>query len=145
MTHVTADVIFRTMFSTALSQDGAAKLYDAFIRFQESAFVAGFLESTWLPAVFAAGRKRKAEQAGREIRQLIEPFVRDLTSETRFVNGRNFFRNGNQWTDALCQSVKKDAKRVQITFNSDAYFELMDKHPKAIQYQIRPKHSIQLW
>ena len=77
MTHVTADVIFRTMFSTGLSQDGAAKLFAAFAQFQKSAFVTGFLESTWVPALFAAGQKRKAKKAGRDIRQLIEPFVRD--------------------------------------------------------------------
>lgn len=76
MTHVTADVIFRAMFSTALTQDGAAKLFDAFTRFQESAFVAGYVDSTWMPAFFAAGHKRKAKRSAREIRQLIEPFVR---------------------------------------------------------------------
>ncbi len=77
MTHVTADVIFRTMFSTGLSQADASKLFDAFTRFQQSAFVAGFLESTWLPSIFAVGQKRKARQSGLEIRKLIEPFVRE--------------------------------------------------------------------
>ncbi len=77
MTHVTADVIFRTMFSTPLSQSGAMRLFAAFTRFQESAFVVGFLDSTWVPSFFALGKKRKAARAGREIRDLIEPFVQD--------------------------------------------------------------------
>lgn len=77
MTHVTADVMFRTMFSAGLSQDGAAKLFDAFTRFQKSAFVAGFLDSTWVPSFFGAGQRRKAKLAGQEIRSLIEPFVRE--------------------------------------------------------------------
>ena len=76
MTHVTADVIFRTMFSTPLSQGEAMKLFEAFMRFQDSAFVVGFLESTWVPSFFALGKRRKAARAGREIRALIEPFVR---------------------------------------------------------------------
>ncbi|MCP5076180.1 MAG: cytochrome P450 [Rhodobacteraceae bacterium] len=83
MTHVTADVIFRTMFSTGLSQSGAAKLFDAFARFQKSAFIAGFLDSTWLPAIFGAGEKRKAKKSGQEIRQLIEPFVRERFDKTQ--------------------------------------------------------------
>lgn len=77
MTHVTADVMFRSMFSASLSDDGAAKLFDAFTRFQESAFVAGFLDSTWVPSFFSAGQRRKARQASSEIRALIEPFVRE--------------------------------------------------------------------
>ncbi len=77
MTHVTADVIFRTMFSTPLDQSGAMRLFNAFTRFQESAFVIGFLESTWVPSFLALGKKRKAAKAGREIREIIEPFVHD--------------------------------------------------------------------
>lgn len=77
MTHVTADVIFRTMFSTPLSQGEAMKLFEAFMRFQDTAFVVGFLESTWLPSFFAFGKRRAAAKAGREIRALIEPFVRE--------------------------------------------------------------------
>ena len=74
MTHVTADVIFRTMFSTGLSREGAEKLYDAFMRFQDSAYVAGYIESTWLPNLFGLRQRRQAQKSGREIRALIEPF-----------------------------------------------------------------------
>ena len=83
MTHVTADVIFRTMFSTGLTQEGAEKLFDAFMRFQENAFVVGMLDSTWLPSLFGARQKRAAKAAGREIRQLIEPFVQERYSRVQ--------------------------------------------------------------
>ena len=76
MTHVTADVIFRTIFSIPLEQQGARLLFDAFTRFQESSFVLGFLGSTKLPRLFFRQR-RKAKRAANEIRQLIEPMIRD--------------------------------------------------------------------
>ena len=75
MMHVTADVIFRTIFSIPLEQQGARLLFDAFTRFQESAFVLGFLRSTKLPYFFSR-RHKKAKQAALEIRQLIEPMIR---------------------------------------------------------------------
>ncbi len=77
MTHVTGDVIFRTMFSTGLTQVEAEKLLDAFTRFQENAFVVGMLDSTWLPSLFGARQTRAAKKAGREIRELIAPFVEE--------------------------------------------------------------------
>ena len=53
MTYVTADVIFRTIFSRSISRPEADQLNDAFTRFQETAFVYGFLDSTKIPNVFA--------------------------------------------------------------------------------------------
>ena len=44
-------------------------------------------------------------------------------SQTRFVNGRAFFQNGSQWVDTQVQAVK-DARPVQVRFNSPEYFEL---------------------
>src|SRR5207302_8809707 len=42
------------------------------------------------------------------------------TQQTRFVNGRAFFQNGNQWVDANAQNLTSQ-KRVR--FNSEEYFD----------------------
>ena len=51
----------------------------------------------------------------------------------RFVAGRNFFQNGNQWVDSLAQK-QTNAKRVRIQFNSTEYFALAAKEPKALPW-----------
>lgn len=53
------------------------------------------------------------------------------TNATKFVNGRTFFQNGNQWTDSNAQNLKK---QENIKFNSDAYYALLAKHPEAAQW-----------
>ena len=50
------------------------------------------------------------------------------TQQSRFVNGRAFFQNGNQWIDSNAQNT---AKRQRIQFNSEDYFNLLTKHPEA--------------
>jgi len=49
--------------------------------------------------------------------------------QSRYVGGRTFYQNGNQWIDALVQKSQKLA-RVELKFGSDAYFELMAKNPE---------------
>jgi Ca-activated chloride channel family protein len=55
----------------------------------------------------------------------------EYTQQSRFVNGRAFFQNGNQWIDSTAQN---SAKRQRIQFNSDEYFNLLSKHPEAGQW-----------
>jgi Ca-activated chloride channel family protein len=55
------------------------------------------------------------------------------TQQTRFVRGRTFFRNGEQWMDARVQQMLA-ARRVQVQFNSPEYFELIAKHPNALAW-----------
>ena len=55
------------------------------------------------------------------------------TQQTRFVNGRAFFQNGNQWTDASIQKLP-NARHVQMKFNSDEYFALLARYPHAAQW-----------
>ena len=52
MTHITADVIFRTIFSVSLEQKEALQLFEAFNRFQDAAFAIGFVKSIGLPQLF---------------------------------------------------------------------------------------------
>ena len=51
------------------------------------------------------------------------------TQQSRFINGRAFFQNGNQWIDSNAQN--NTAKRQRIQFNSEEYFNLLTKHPEA--------------
>jgi Ca-activated chloride channel homolog len=60
--------------------------------------------------------------------------VNNYAQQTRIVNNRSFFLNGNQWTDADVQNAKSDAKHVKIAFNSKEYFDLLTKYPDASQY-----------
>jgi Ca-activated chloride channel family protein len=53
----------------------------------------------------------------------------EYTQQSRFVNGRAFFQNGNQWLDSTAQN--NTAKRQRIQFNSEEYFNLLTKHPEA--------------
>jgi Ca-activated chloride channel family protein len=50
------------------------------------------------------------------------------TQQSKFVNGRAFFQNGQQWVDAKAQNA---TRRERIQFNSEAYFDLLKKHPEA--------------
>jgi hypothetical protein len=59
--------------------------------------------------------------------------VSNYAQQTRVVNHRSFFLNGNQWTDTSVQE-NGSAKRVRIAFNSEAYFDLLKAHPEAAQY-----------
>src|SRR5215211_8516333 len=54
--------------------------------------------------------------------------LNQYTQQSRFVSGRAFFQNGNQWIDSNAQNT---AKRHRIQFNSEEYFNLLTKHPEA--------------
>ncbi len=90
MTHITADVIFRTIFSVTLKQGEAQKLFNAFNQFQDTAFAIGFIKALNWPNVFFF-KQRKAKAAAREIRSLIKPFVLDRYK--RHQNGEELAEN----------------------------------------------------
>jgi len=54
--------------------------------------------------------------------------LNEYTQQSKFVNGRAFFQNGNQWIDAGAQKANK---RQRVQFNSDDYFNLLKSHPEA--------------
>ena len=54
--------------------------------------------------------------------------ITQYTQQSKYVNGRTFFQNGNQWVDSNAQNT---TKRERVQFNSDAYFALLKKHPEA--------------
>jgi Ca-activated chloride channel family protein len=62
-----------------------------------------------------------------------ETAARQYAEQSRFVGGRTFFQNGNQWVDADVQKLK-DAKPVRVQFGSPEYFDLLKKHPEAVEW-----------
>jgi len=59
--------------------------------------------------------------------------VTNYAQQSRVINSRAFFLNGNQWTDSRTQNAKPES-HIKIVFGSAAYFELLTKHPDAAQY-----------
>jgi cytochrome P450 len=73
--HVTADIIFRTIFSMPLEGAEATRVYREFMDYQEAA------ASTWLFGIaglptFILPSRYRAERSGRKIRSLLEPLVK---------------------------------------------------------------------
>jgi cytochrome P450 len=73
MTHVTADVIFRTLFSVSLDRDEALRIHHAFTRFQRNAQPGAILHLYRLPGF---GFPKRALKASAEIHAVFEPLVR---------------------------------------------------------------------
>jgi Ca-activated chloride channel family protein len=53
------------------------------------------------------------------------------SQESRYVNGRAFYRNGEQWVDANAQDDQAEKKRKNIKFGSEEWFNLLGAHPEA--------------
>lgn len=57
----------------------------------------------------------------------------NYAEQARLVQGRAFYQNGTVWTDSRAQSGK-DLPTEVVDFNSERYFELLDKHPESAQW-----------
>lgn len=76
MTHVTADIIFRTIFSEPMRGDDARRIFEAFARFQALAprlMLPSLFNARWMVWPWDMWRSRRA---AREIRGLLEKLVR---------------------------------------------------------------------
>lgn len=76
MTHATADIIFRTIFSVAMDQPDARRVFDAFMRFQDTAPTIGLWRAAGLPT-FLSVRRWQAERAARKIREPLGALTRE--------------------------------------------------------------------
>lgn len=76
MTHVTADIIFRTIFSKPLEAHEAKAIYEAFIDFQETSFAHGMARTAGVPAFWGFFRYRRAKVAAKIIRDILDPIVK---------------------------------------------------------------------
>lgn len=76
MTHVTADIILRTILSESLESEGARKIYHAFNLFQEKAVVMIQLGFFRLPLWLAPRHYMTWKRTGKEIRELLAVSIR---------------------------------------------------------------------
>lgn len=84
MTYVTADVIFRTLFSTPIAAEDAQRVYRAFQAYQAQAPFVSMRSLFGFWRFFPKSpRRRRLEAAGREIRALLLDFVRRRSAEIR--------------------------------------------------------------
>jgi Ca-activated chloride channel family protein len=56
--------------------------------------------------------------------------VLQYTQRAKYIAGRAFFQNGNQWIDNNV-SKQNDEKSVRVKFGTDEYFALLVQHPEA--------------
>jgi Ca-activated chloride channel family protein len=71
-----------------------------------------------------AAAKPAAAAPAQVTRQVVES-----TQQSRFIGGRTFFQNGNQWIDANVQKLAQGSK-VRVQFNSTEYFNLVAREPR---------------
>ncbi len=76
MTHVTADIILRTILSESLEGEGARKIFNAFNLFQEKAVVMIQLSFFRLPLWLAPRHYLIWKRTGKEIRELLAVSIR---------------------------------------------------------------------
>lgn len=75
MTHVTADIIFRTIFSEPIPPEDASSIFDAFNNYQELAYIHGVWNMAGLPQALSIPRLRAVKHA-RNIRGPLARMVR---------------------------------------------------------------------
>jgi cytochrome P450 len=75
MTHVTADIIFRTIFSEPIPPEDASSIFDAFNHYQELAYIHGVWNMAGLPQALSIPRLRAIKHA-RNIRGPLARMVR---------------------------------------------------------------------
>ncbi len=103
-----------------------------FLKFARSAAA-----PTEASASVIAGRSGRHAAGGRLVADALE------AQPLKHLGGRTFSWNGTQWIDAEVQR-HPDAKRIQIVFGSDAYFDLVARHPAAAPW-FAAGPAIQLW
>jgi cytochrome P450 len=85
-THVTADIIFRTIFSRELTRDESAKIFHAFARFQNLIHRTGIWVLAGMPRILLPGWMFAARHA-RRIRALLERDVERRIQERESGHG----------------------------------------------------------
>lgn len=110
MTHVTADIIFRTIFSRILSGDEARTIYAAFIKFQELSYAHGITRAVGFPRWVSSLGYWKARKAAAEIRGVLDPIVR--------ARHESFHRGEPQTHQDILQSLVSVKDTV-----SDSHFD----------------------
>jgi Ca-activated chloride channel family protein len=56
--------------------------------------------------------------------------AKQVSQQGRYVAGRTFYQNGEQWIDSEAQKFT-NAAPVRVQFNTSEYFDLLKQHPEA--------------
>ena len=91
------------------------------------------------PALMVARQAGYGGRVGGPTASSTEQLARDYAQQGRYVSGRTFYQNGDQWIDSAIQK-KPDAKRVRLTFGSDEYFDFVKKNPQAAPWLALGRH-----
>ena len=76
MTHVTADIIFRTIFSRSFEAEQAILIYHTFSAFQEAAYGHALAKTAGLPSWVSFFKYRTARRTAKQIRDVLDPLVK---------------------------------------------------------------------
>jgi Ca-activated chloride channel family protein len=76
-----------------------------------------------------------AAGGGKGAERKLEPVARvqQYSQQSRFVGGKNFFGQDQQWVDSEAQKMATK-ERIRIQFNSKEYFDLAAKRPEALPW-----------
>lgn len=116
MTHVTADIMFRTIFSLPLSRGDAQATFDAFQRYQDAAPAFAMLQALPVPDALVPSRRR-VKRAAAEIRGFLERMVRP-----RYDAFRHTGEDAHQ--DILAALMKARDPKTDTVFD---FTELLDQ------------------
>jgi cytochrome P450 len=114
MTHITADIIFRTILSENLSESSARGIFDAFNEFQVHAQRAMMLSIYSLPTFFA---KRASKKAANKIRPVIATVIANRYKE----KANNSLKKYNDILEGVMDAVDP------VTKDSFTYEETLDQ------------------
>jgi Ca-activated chloride channel family protein len=134
----------RTMQDFARDREVQAQAADAWETFSDATVGPGAVtgaraSQTMKSAPVVAGRMARAE--GRRAFATARPVSGEVVrrfdryaQQSRFVNGRTFYLNGDEWIDASIARLADDARRERIEFASDEYFALLKRYPAAVRW-----------
>jgi Ca-activated chloride channel family protein len=85
------------------------------------------------PAAIPTGPARPATGGAVGLPATTGPAAADYSGVSRFVRGRTFFFNDNQWIDSSIQRLK-NPRRVRVALGSPEYFSLLAKNPSVREW-----------
>ena len=59
--------------------------------------------------------------------------ARQTAQQSRFIAGKSFFLNGEQWIDSEIQKAPS-SRKVRVQFNTPEYFDLLKKNAKVLAW-----------
>ena len=82
-----------------------------------------------LPQSFNGGVQTYSYPAAEDSRD----HARQTAQQSRFIAGKSFFLNGEQWIDSEIQKAPS-SRKVRVQFNSPEYFDLLKKNAKVLAW-----------